>query len=130
MSLLALNACAIIIAFLLVSQLWSGDLLAGNNIQVVIAFMACYALAGAKAGVFASDMLAKRRRSVVVAMRAVLLASASVVLLAFFVRRARRFRAWKWLLAGRWHRCSWVAGAPFFTAGRGSATATISAVRS
>ncbi|WP_343046823.1 sugar transferase [Sphingomonas chungangi] len=85
-SLFALDLLAVIAGFVLASRLWSGDFLGASSVPVVAACAVFYALAGANAGVFASEMLANRRRSVMIAVRTVLLASASVGLLAFFLK--------------------------------------------
>ena len=84
--LLVLDALAITSAFELASLFWSGGALEANSVRVVGTFIACYALAGANADLFTADMLAYRRRSVFIGMRTVLLASASVILLAFFLK--------------------------------------------
>ena len=84
--LFGLDICALMAAFVLASKLWSGTFRSEINGPVLAASVVFYALAGANAGVFASDILARRRRSIVVAVRTVLLASASVVLLAFFLK--------------------------------------------
>jgi lipopolysaccharide/colanic/teichoic acid biosynthesis glycosyltransferase len=84
--LFLLDALAIMMAFELASAIWSGGALGSNSVRVVLTFLGCYALAGANVGLFASDMLAYGRRSALIAMRTVLLASAGVILLAFFLK--------------------------------------------
>jgi lipopolysaccharide/colanic/teichoic acid biosynthesis glycosyltransferase len=85
-ALLLLDAVAIVTAFVLARELLSGGALRANGLSLLAAFIIFYALGGANAGTFGADMLADRRRSIVVAMRTILLASASVILLAFFLK--------------------------------------------
>jgi lipopolysaccharide/colanic/teichoic acid biosynthesis glycosyltransferase len=85
-ALFLLDVVAIVAAFAIAHAFWSGGMVSAGNAPVIAAFVACYALVGANAGVFTSEMLSSRRSSIFIAMRTVVLATSGVVLLAFFLK--------------------------------------------
>jgi lipopolysaccharide/colanic/teichoic acid biosynthesis glycosyltransferase len=62
--------------------------------------LVCYNFVAANAGLFSADMLTNRRRSVIVAMRTIVLASASVILLAFFLKAGEEISRMELAISG------------------------------
>lgn len=85
-ALLFLDVCVVTVAMGLVGFLWSDNHLGRHCLLIIAAFLPCYAITSANCGALASAILARRRKSVALGMRAVLLACACVILGAFFLK--------------------------------------------
>jgi lipopolysaccharide/colanic/teichoic acid biosynthesis glycosyltransferase len=101
MGLVFIDALALILAIKLAGIFWLGEKI-GNSAgsAIAAALLSLYFLLGANAGAFTSDMLVHRRRSVFLGVRSVLLASAGVILAAFFLKAGAQISRMELLISG------------------------------
>jgi lipopolysaccharide/colanic/teichoic acid biosynthesis glycosyltransferase len=98
--LFLLDVGALSAAVGLAGFIWPGSGLGPNGAPMAAAFIASYCFVGANAGLFASDNLAHRRRSVLVGMRSVMFASIGIVLAAFFLKAGAQISRMELAISG------------------------------
>jgi lipopolysaccharide/colanic/teichoic acid biosynthesis glycosyltransferase len=100
LSLFLFDAFALSASVSLAGFIWHRNGFGSNGAPMAAAFIASYCIVGANAGIFASDNLANRRRSVLVGMRSVLFASAGIILAAFFLKAGAQISRMELAISG------------------------------
>jgi lipopolysaccharide/colanic/teichoic acid biosynthesis glycosyltransferase len=99
--LILIDALVLVSAIKLAGIFWLGEKIANSaGSAVAAAFLSLYFLAGANAGAFTSDILVHRRRSVFLGARSVLLATAGVILAAFFLKTGAQISRMELVISG------------------------------
>ena len=85
-ALFVLDVSIVTLTLIAVGFFWSDNHLGKHCLLIIAAFMPCYAVASINGGALASAILVRRRKSVILGMRAIVISFACVILGAFFLK--------------------------------------------